>query len=210
MSLPQTIYIASGNASKVGEIMRASALVAAPVAFAGVGALGGMPEVTESGATLVENARLKALALRRKCGGNHWICADDTGLFVEALGGAPGIHTARYAGPGADSRKNIEKLLAALKNVPADRRKAEFRCCLLLVAPDGTESVFHGVFKGRIAEEMSGAGGFGYDPIFIPEGYNATVAQLDDDTKNRISHRALAVRAMMEALLGNPRSIAYC
>jgi XTP/dITP diphosphohydrolase len=205
MTIPQTIYLASGNASKVGEIMRAAALLGAPVTFVGAADFGGMPEVAETGSTLLENARIKALALRRKAGRPVWICADDTGLFVEALGGQPGVHTARYAGPEGSAKKNIAKLLAALNGVRLDKRKAEFRCCLLLVDPEGKESVHEGVFKGHIAEKTSGANGFGYDPVFIPEGYTATVAELDEDTKNRISHRALAVRALIEGLLVSAR-----
>ena len=209
MPLPLTIYLASGNANKVGEIMRAAALFGAPVTFEGASALGGMPEIAETGSTLVENAKLKAHALRKQSGGNAWICADDTGLFVEVLDGEPGVHTARYAGADGNAEKNVAKLLEAMKGYPPRMRKAEFRCCLVLIDPEGNESVFEGIFKGRIAKETNGAGGFGYDPVFIPEGYNATVAELDDDTKNRISHRARAVRAMLESLLKNAVTIAY-
>jgi XTP/dITP diphosphohydrolase len=197
MPSSNVIYLATNNAHKVGEIMRAVTLLGSPLRFENAASLGGMPEVDETGLTLVENARLKAVALRERAGCKAWVCADDTGLFVDALGGAPGVHTARYAGPEAKTVDNIAKLLGALKGLPPEKRGAEFRCCLLLLEPSGRERVFAGVFKGRIAETESGVNGFGYDPVFIPDGYDVPVAELGEDTKNRISHRALAVQALV-------------
>jgi XTP/dITP diphosphohydrolase len=197
---PLIIYLATNNAHKVGEILRSVSLYGSALHVESAKAIGGMPEVDETGSTLVENARIKAGALHRQCGGSEWVCADDTGLFVEALGGAPGVHTARYAGPSGDAAANIAKLLNALRGLPKEKRRAEFRCCLLLMAPDGTERVFEGVFKGAIADAKSGTNGFGYDPVFVPEGYAKCVAELDEDLKNRISHRALAVKQLVDAL----------
>lgn len=196
---PKVIYLATNNAHKVGEIVSSLSLLGSELRVQSAKAVGGMPEVDETGSTLVENARLKAEALHKQCNA-EWVCADDTGLFVEALGGAPGVHTARYAGPSGDAAANNAKLLNALDGLPAEKRRAEFRCCLLLIAPDGSEQVFEGVFKGRIAETKSGTNGFGYDPVFIPEGYSKCVAELDEDIKNRISHRALAVGKLVKTI----------
>ncbi|MFA5256605.1 MAG: RdgB/HAM1 family non-canonical purine NTP pyrophosphatase [Opitutales bacterium] len=199
MSTLPVIHLASNNAHKVGEIMRSVALLGSALRFEDATALGGMPEVDETGNSLLANARLKAHALADKAP-DRWICADDTGLFVDALGGAPGIHTARYAGPGAGGAANNAKLLKALEGLPTRMRGAQFRCCLCVLDPDGAEHVYEGVFKGRIANALSGKGGFGYDPLFIPEGYACSVAELSDDEKNSISHRALAVKALVDAL----------
>jgi XTP/dITP diphosphohydrolase len=197
---PEVIYLATNNAHKVGEIVRSVQILGSKLRIESAKALGGMPEVDETGDTLLANARIKARALHEKCDGKAWVLADDTGLFVEALGGAPGIHTARYAGPACRAEDNITKLLAALKGCPEARRSAEFRCCLLLISPASKEFVFEGVFKGRIAIEKSGKNGFGYDPVFVPAGYGVSVADLDDELKNRISHRALAVKMLVDAL----------
>ena len=199
MTAPTVIYLATNNAHKVGEILRSAELWNSSIRFESATALGGMPEVDETGATLVANARLKALALHAKANG-AWVCADDTGLFVDALDGAPGVHTARYAGPEAKAENNIAKLLKALDGVAVAKRGAQFRCCLLAISPEGREFVFEGVFKGRIAEQKSGANGFGYDPVFVADGYEVSVAELPEDVKNRISHRALAVKALIEGL----------
>jgi XTP/dITP diphosphohydrolase len=189
--------LATGNAHKVGEIAKSVALLGISVRFVSAADFGGMPEVEENGATLEENARLKARALWERLGSKRAVCADDTGLFVDALGGAPGIRTARYAGTGL-AKDNIEKLLWALEGVPEEMRMAEFRCVLLTLDESGRENVFTGVFHGRIAVKAAGCGGFGYDPVFIPEGYEQSVAELPEDLKNRISHRALAVKALCE------------
>lgn len=195
---PQVIYLATNNAHKVDEILRSLELLGSALRIESAKAIGGMPEVDETGDTLVANARLKAEALHALAP-NAWVCADDTGLFVDALDGAPGVHTARYAGPSGDAGANIAKLLRSLDGIPREKRGAEFRCCLLLFSPDGKEQVFEGIFRGHIAVEKSGTNGFGYDPVFIPEGYDRCVAELDVDLKNRISHRALAVAKLVQA-----------
>lgn len=197
---PSVLHLATNNAHKVVEIVRAAELCGTSLRFDSAKALGGMPEVDETGTTLLENARLKAQALHRQAFGMAWVCADDTGLFVDALDGAPGVHTARYAGPDCNPADNIVKLLSALEGLPAEKRTAQFRCCLLVLNPAGHEQVFEGVFKGRIATAKAGCGGFGYDPVFIPDGYDCTVAELPEEIKDRISHRALGVQALVKAL----------
>jgi len=124
---------------------------------------------------------------------------------VEALRGAPGIHSARYAGPGADDLGNIEKLLRDLEGVPPERRRAAFRCVLVLCHPDGRHQAFEGRWEGRISEVMRGRRGFGYDPVFYLDGEGKTVAELSVEEKNRRSHRAQAIRQLkrhLEAVRG--------
>lgn len=156
-----------------------------------------IPDVVEDGDTLEANARLKALALVDATG--EAAVADDTGLEVEALGGAPGIYAARYSGEGATYASNVAKLLREMEGV-ADRR-ARFRTVALLARPNGTEVVAEGVLDGTIATEARGQGGFGYDPVFIPEGVDGrTLAEMTPDEKNAISHRGRAFRALASKL----------
>ena len=152
----------------------------------------------ETGATLLENARIKARAAAAVTG--LPAIADDTGLEVDALGGAPGVHAARYAGPGARYADNVAKLLRELSGVPTARRTARFRTVCVAVWPDGREVVAEGVLAGTISESPRGTQGFGYDPVFVPEGESRTYAELSDAEKNAISHRARAVRALREKL----------
>jgi XTP/dITP diphosphohydrolase len=125
--------------------------------------------------------------------------ADDSGLEVEALNGAPGIFSARYAGEGADDIANIRKLLREMKDIPPEKRGARFVCCIAM-AYRGDVKTFHGYVKGRIGTEPRGENGFGYDPVFYPEGYNKTFAEMTDEEKNAISHRARALREFQEYL----------
>lgn len=156
-------------------------------------------EVEETGATLEENARLKALALVSATG--EAAVADDTGLEVDALDGAPGVRSARFAGEHATYADNVAELVAALDGVPAPRRTARFRTVALLRHPDGRELVAEGVVEGTIAEVPAGEGGFGYDPLFVPvEGDGRTFAQLSAEEKNKASHRARAFRALLQQL----------
>jgi len=146
----------------------------------------------ETGATLEENAHIKARAALAATG--MPAIAEDTGLEVEALNGAPGVETARYAGPEATYADNVAKLLAAMKNVPADRRGARFRTVCVVAYPDGVELMADGTLEGRIAEKPRGTGGFGYGPVFeVPEAGGRTLAELPDAERNRISHRGRAV-----------------
>jgi XTP/dITP diphosphohydrolase len=157
-------------------------------------------EITESGTSFEENAKLKAIAVSEKLPG--LVIADDSGLEVEALGGAPGIHSARYAGANVSDKEKIAKLLRQLANVDAksDQRRARF-CCVLAVARGGRIlATVEGVVEGKIAERPRGSHGFGYDPIFIPDGFEETFAELPEELKNNISHRAKAIRKLQAKL----------
>lgn len=152
-----------------------------------------LPEPEENGESLLDNARIKARAVVAATG--EAAVADDTGLEVEALGGAPGLHTARYAGEGASFNENMAKLLTALHGV-ADRR-ARWRTVALVAFPDGYEVFAEGRCEGRITEARRGSAGFGYDPIFVPsDGDGRTLAELDRAEKNALSHRGRAFRAL--------------
>ena len=155
-----------------------------------------MPAVEETGASFLENALLKARALSAVSGG--WALADDSGLEVEALGGAPGVRSARYAGPEASDAANIARLLEALRDV-GDRR-ARFRCVLALAGPSGRTLTTEGVLEGEITLAPAGSGGFGYDPVFLVPELGKTVAELAFEEKQRISHRARAAAALLELL----------
>ena len=163
--------------------------------------LGLTEDIPEDGDTLEKNAIQKAEYLWDKFGKNCF--ADDTGLEVDALGGAPGVYTARYAGPDKGSDANMEKLLAELSAVEAREgnisRTARFRTVVALIM-NGELKTFEGVMEGEIARARSGSEGFGYDPVFIPQGYNCTIAEISLDEKNAISHRGKAMRALAEYL----------
>ena len=158
-------------------------------------------EIRESGASFEENAKLKALAASRQLAA--LVIADDSGLEVDALGGAPGIYSARYAGANATERNKIEKLLGELARVRAtdDQRRARFRCVIALARNGNFLGTFEGVVEGRIADEVRGDSGFGYDPIFIPIGFEQTFGELAAEAKNTISHRAKAFAKLATAVL---------
>lgn len=155
------------------------------------------PEIEETGSTLWENALIKARNGYEYTGLNSF--ADDTGLEVDILGGNPGVFTARYAGPDATYRDNYLKLLNDMKGVPEEKRTARFKTAVVFYRGDSYD-VFEGVCEGRITFEPTGDSGFGYDPVFKPDGFDRTFAQLDSQTKNRISHRAIAVTAFADFL----------
>ena len=159
-----------------------------------------IPDVVEDANTLDGNARLKATAIQSSTG-----CpavADDTGLEVDALGGAPGIFSARYAGENATYEENVSKLLEEMSQVTGEGRSARFRTVALIVWEDGAETIAEGVVEGVIAETPSGKGGFGYDSVFIPSsGEGKTFAEMSDEEKNDISHRGVAFRKLKELLL---------
>lgn len=159
----------------------------------------GVPEVEEDGDTLVSNARLKAVALVEATG--QACVADDTGLEVNALGGAPGVYSARYAGEHASYADNFSKLLAELAGVEKAQRTARFRTVALARFPDGSEVVASGAVDGHIAMEPQGTSGFGYDPVFVPDGGDGrTFAEMSAPEKHAVSHRGRAFRALAEAL----------
>ena len=165
--------------------------------------LGEHPEVSEireSGTSFEENAKRKALAASKQL--PALVIADDSGLEVDALGGAPGIYSARYAGANATDTDKIDKLLRELARVRAteDGRRARFRCVVALARNGNLLGTFEGIAEGSIADEARGASGFGYDPIFIPEGLKQTFGELPTEVKNTISHRAKAIRALAYSL----------
>jgi XTP/dITP diphosphohydrolase len=155
-----------------------------------------IPEICEHGTSFEENAKLKALAASRHL--PALVIADDSGLEVDALGGAPGIYSARYAGANATSRDKIDKLLRELARVRAigDGRLARFRCVVALASNGDLLGTFEGTVEGRIADEARGDAGFGYDPIFVPDGFEQTFGELTTEVKNTISHRGKAIRAL--------------
>ena len=194
------IVVATKNPHKLEEIL--DILVGLPFELRGAAAAG-LPDVVEDLPTLEGNARKKASEAARRTG--SFALADDTGLEVDALSGAPGVHSARYAGPGATYALNCEKLLGALAGVPAGRRTARFRCVIALCAPPAERfelTLCEGVLEGSIAEAPRGEHGFGYDPLFLvkddPRG--RTLAELTAREKNRISHRGRALAKLRETL----------
>jgi XTP/dITP diphosphohydrolase len=165
-----------------------------------LGAHPNVPEILESGTSFEENATLKALAASRQLPG--LVIADDSGLEVDALGGAPGIYSARYAGPNGTDRDKIDRLLRELGRVRAtdDGRRARFRCIVTLARQGDLLGMFEGTVGGRIAETARGGSGFGYDPIFVPDGFDETFGDLPTEVKNTISHRGKAIGALAEKL----------
>lgn len=181
------------KAREIAEILGSARLIPRPPEI---------PDIDETGATLVDNARLKALAIARATG--RPAIADDTGLEVEALDGRPGVHSARYAGANASYSDNVNKLLSELSSI-REPRTARFRTVAIAVFPDGREVVAEGVVEGRIAAEARGESGFGYDPLFVPnDGQGRTFAEMSADAKNRISHRGRAFRALATLLELSP------
>jgi XTP/dITP diphosphohydrolase len=153
-------------------------------------------EICEAGTSFEKNAKLKALAASRQL--PALVIADDSGLEVDALGGAPGIYSARYAGTNATERDKIDKLLRELARIrgTGDKRRARFHCVVALARNGNLLETFEGIVEGRIADEARGESGFGYDPIFIPEGFDQTFGELPAEVKSTISHRAKAIRAL--------------
>jgi XTP/dITP diphosphohydrolase len=190
---PHGVVVASKNPDKVAEVEAVLASIDPPIVV-----IGGhtWPDVDETEDTLAGNALLKARAVVAATG--HAAVADDTGLEVDALGGAPGVTTARYAGEDATYDDNVDKMLRELEGV--ESRSARFRTAVALATPDGEELVLEGVLEGVITTERRGTGGFGYDPIFEVDG--RTLAEIPAEEKNAISHRAKALYALAHALEG--------
>lgn len=190
--------LATANPDKAAEIAQILHDVGVPVEL--VPRPAEVPEVEETGATLEDNARAKAAALAAATG--LPAIADDTGLEVDALGGAPGVHSARYAGPDATDADNCALLLARLAGIPPERRTARFSTVALARWPDGREVAAIGTVEGTILESPRGSGGFGYDPVFVPtEGDGRTFAEMTPAEKHAISHRGRAFRTLAEGLL---------
>jgi len=191
MSKPRLVF-ATRNPGKVREIAQ---MLSDQYDIVGLDDIGCTEDIPETAPTIPGNAIQKAEYVLERYGVPCF--ADDTGLEVAALNGAPGVHTARYAGDAKDADANMAKLLAALDD--ATDRSARFRTVIAWTSSDGTRT-FEGICEGHIAAERSGADGFGYDPIFVPAGGDLTFAEMDADAKNAISHRGLAVRAMVAEL----------
>jgi XTP/dITP diphosphohydrolase len=196
--MTRILVLGTGNRHKVDEIaplLRASGLAIELKVASDFGSF----DPDETGSTLEENAIIKAQAALDLSG--EWSLADDTGLFVDALGGRPGIYAARYAGPGCSFDDNIRKLLGELKDVPPEKRTASFACVIALCRPGKPPQTFRGECKGVIATERHGNSGFGYDPVFRISGLNKTFAELTPDEKNRVSHRSIATTLCREFLI---------
>ena len=157
---------------------------------------GGLPE--ETGETFIENARLKAHHVHAALGGAAWVLADDSGIEAAALGGVPGVRSARYAGEHATDEQNLAKLIAALEG--SDDRRVRYVAELVAIAPDGAELTARGELIGTLTDAPRGSGGFGYDPAFVPDGETRTVAEMSPDEKDAISHRARAARTLLPLL----------
>jgi len=185
----QRLLLATRNRHKTSEL---AALLGADFQVEDLTAHPEMPGIDETGATFLENATLKALAASRHFGDEVLVLADDSGLEVDALGGAPGVRSARFAGPKASDRDNTALLLARLGNAP--ERAARFRCAIAIARGGALTATFEGACEGRIIDEPRGCEGFGYDPVFVPEGDTQTFAELPAEMKNSISHRAKATQ----------------
>ena len=192
--MKKKLVVATNNAHKLEEI---SAILGDEMELFSLKDINCHADIPETADTLEGNARQKAMYIYENYGMDCF--ADDTGLEVDALNGAPGVFSARYAGDGHDSEANMQKLLKELEG--KENRKAQFRTAICLIMED-KEYLFEGIVKGAIIEEKRGGAGFGYDPIFVPEGYDQTFAELGNDIKNTISHRARAVEKLCKFLKG--------
>jgi XTP/dITP diphosphohydrolase len=192
------LLVATRNAHKTEEIQR---ILGPQFNVTDLAAHPEIPHIAESGTTFQENAILKAVAVSKRMPG--FVIADDSGLEVEALGGAPGIHSARYAGMNATDREKTDKLLEELTRVGAvkNARRARFRCVLALACKGNVLGAFEGIIEGQIADRPRGSDGFGYDPIFMPEGFQQTFGELAPAEKNQFSHRARALERLRTFLI---------
>jgi XTP/dITP diphosphohydrolase len=191
------LIVASGNSHKVGEIK--ALLKGIPFSIFSLEKYPNVPEIEETGNTYQENALLKAVQVSNMTG--CWALGDDTGLEVEAIGGQPGLYSARFAGEGVTFKENNDKLLGLLKDVPEEKRKANFYCVMALAEPTGKTHVVEGKVSGRISMDPRGEQGFGYDPLFFLPELNKTFAEMNPAEKNKFSHRARALEKVREILL---------
>ena len=194
-----TVVLATRNAHKVVELRRILAELETSVELVGLDDVPPVPEVVETGVTFAENALLKARAVVAATG--RAAIAEDSGLCVDVLGGAPGVFSARWSGRHGDDGANLDLLLAQLGDVPDAHRGAHFACTCALVLPNGAEHVVEGRLDGTLARQRRGANGFGYDPIFVPEGDTRTTAEMAPAEKDAISHRGRAFRALVPVLV---------
>ena len=189
------LVLATRNAHKLDELRRILAEANLDIELVGIDQCADVPEVAETGTTFAENALLKARATAQATGVAS--IADDSGLCVTVLGGMPGVFSARWSGQHGADRANVELVLAQIADVPDELRSAHFSCAVALVFPDGTEQVTEGVMTGTLLRAARGSGGFGYDPIFQPDGEMRTTAELSPVEKDALSHRGRALRAMV-------------
>jgi len=192
------IVLATRNAHKVLEVQRIFGAAGITTQILGTETFQDLPDIAETGSTFAQNALIKARAVCDHTG--LPAMADDSGLSVDALNGMPGIFSARWAGTHGDDAANLILLLNQLTDVPNNRRSAAFHCAAALVTPDGSERICEGTLEGRIIPEPRGTHGFGYDPIFIPRGYDITTAEMTPEEKDAISHRGQAFRALVASL----------
>ena len=194
----QKLLVATGNSHKTDEIR---AILGAGYVVSDLKAHPELPEVEETGTTFLENATLKAVEISKQVEG--LILSDDSGLEVDALGGEPGVYSSRYAGEAGNDAANNKKLLHELQG--KDNRKARFRCVMVLAQDGEVLTSFDGAVEGRMLSELHGEGGFGYDPLFVPDGYEQTFSQLSEGIKNQLSHRAVAMQKVVAWLAASSR-----
>jgi XTP/dITP diphosphohydrolase len=192
------VVLATRNPHKIAELRAILAAAGAEVELVGVNEFPDLPDIPETGVTFAENALLKAAETARRTGLPS--IADDSGLCVDVLGGAPGIFSARWAGKHGDDAANLDLLLAQLADIPDGHRRAHFACAAALALPDGAETVREGRIEGRLLHARRGTNGFGYDPVFLPDGYDQTTAEMPAEQKNAISHRTRAFQALSQDL----------
>ncbi|MDO5498501.1 MAG: RdgB/HAM1 family non-canonical purine NTP pyrophosphatase [Propionibacteriaceae bacterium] len=190
------VVLATNNAKKLTELRRV--LVTEGIEVLGLSDVAPYPEPEETGTTFEDNAAIKARACVAATGVPA--LADDSGLTVEALGGMPGVRSARWAGPGVTDADNVALVLQQLADIPAARRRAVFVCVLALALPDGRTEFVRGELAGQLTALPKGENGFGYDPIFVPDGHDRTTAEMTPEEKDAISHRGRAIRAMVPVL----------
>jgi len=196
--MTQKLVIASRNDHKIQEMRRILEQVGLDIELVGTAEFPDLPDVEETGSTFAANAMLKARAVSEFTG--LPAVGDDSGLCVDALNGMPGILSARWSGTHGNDQANLELLLAQISQVPSDRRGASFICAAAYVHPDGTEFVVEGQMSGTLIEAPVGINGFGYDPIFVPQGHQITSAQMSAELKDSISHRGKALTALADQL----------
>jgi XTP/dITP diphosphohydrolase len=191
---PPRIILATRNPAKLAELRRILAATGVSAAVTDLSDAPGMPEVAETGRTFAANARLKAQAVAAFTG--LPAVADDSGLCVDALNGMPGVLSARWSGRHGDDEANLRLVLGQIADVPDGERGAHFACAAALVLPSGTEHVAEATVRGSLSRSPRGSNGFGYDPIFVPDGFEVTTAQMIAEEKDKISHRGKALRAL--------------
>jgi XTP/dITP diphosphohydrolase len=196
--MTQKLVIASRNDHKIQEMRRILEQAGLDIELVGIAEFPDLPDVEETGSTFAANAMLKARAVSEFTG--LPAVGDDSGLCVDALNGMPGILSARWSGTHGNDQANLELLLTQISQVPSDRRGASFICAAAYVHPDGTEFVVEGQMSGTLIDAPVGTNGFGYDPIFVPQGHQITSAQMSAELKDSISHRGKALTALVDQL----------